>query len=378
MSEIFYICGSNPPYNCLEYCITDCIFLFFCVFLLTFSVFALYKMCKFYKRIKFENLVISGGIIEIIIIIFSILTAYEILNDLSHIFKIFISLYIIRRLVRIVRKQYLKNSIFKHESDRTSDSSINDITIVSQKMKNDKFHTITFIITSIINGIIGILNIVACFCSSFAYMDLIYCFYSLSTGVALLVLGVLVISRMKKTTIEIANNIDESQIHLSASKESETFFKFRQLQIYIVIITNLMCNLYQNFFIFGKYFYLSHLFKCTTMKILPISLTGFILIKMNQLSNALMVLANLISFFTLIYKQFNTVKVDDIGLIISNKDIKINEEILLNRESDVNDFLKKSLLFRNRDSVAVKNPNALNKKSFLTTNTTLSNLQLKE
>lgn len=378
MSEIFSICGSNSSYNCLEYCIIDCIFLFFCVFLLTFGAFALYKMCKFYKRIKFENLVISGGIIETIIIIFSLLTAYEILIDLSNIFQIFISLYIIRRLIRIVRKQHLKKSIFALNSEQPNISSINDLTIVSQKMKKDKFHNVIFIITSIINGFIGLLNIFSCFYSKIVYIDLIYCFYSLLSGVALFILGTLVISRMKKTTIEISNNDNESQLHLSTSKESETFFKFRQLQIYIVIITNLICNLYQNFFILGKYFFISFIFQRTSKKLLPTSSAGFALIKINQISNAIMVLANLISFFALIYNQFNTGKVNDKGLTISNTDIRNNEELLLNDNNDVNDFLKGSLYFKNRDSIAITNPKAHTKKSFVTTNTTLSNLQLKE
>ena len=62
-------------------------------------------MLKFYKKIKFENLVIIGGIIECILLLIALFTRYEIPLETGIAIQIFIVLYIIRRLFRILQKE---------------------------------------------------------------------------------------------------------------------------------------------------------------------------------------------------------------------------------------------------------------------------------
>lgn len=59
-------------------------------------------MCIVQKRIKFENLVIFSGIIQSIMLIFTISTRYEILIQLCEFFEVIIYLYIIRRFIRLL------------------------------------------------------------------------------------------------------------------------------------------------------------------------------------------------------------------------------------------------------------------------------------
>lgn len=68
-------------------------------------IIALIKMLKFYKRIKFENLVIFGGIIECILLLIALFTRYEIPLETGIAIQIFIVLYILRRLFRIIQNE---------------------------------------------------------------------------------------------------------------------------------------------------------------------------------------------------------------------------------------------------------------------------------
>ena len=97
------------------------------------------------------------------------LTYYEIIIEISNFFQIFISLYIIRRLVRIVRKQFLKANIFgitkqepqfdiskyiEEEDNEESKSEVNqtvNTTVVNQTLQKDKLHNVIFISLSIVN-----------------------------------------------------------------------------------------------------------------------------------------------------------------------------------------------------------------------------------
>jgi hypothetical protein len=56
------------------------------------------------SSIKFENLVIFCGIIQCVIIIFALITKYEILLQLVMFFQLLIYLNIIRRFLRIFNK----------------------------------------------------------------------------------------------------------------------------------------------------------------------------------------------------------------------------------------------------------------------------------
>ena len=62
-------------------------------------------MLKFYKRIKFENLVIFGGIIECILLLIALFTRYEIPLETGIAIQIFIVIYIIKRLFRIIQQE---------------------------------------------------------------------------------------------------------------------------------------------------------------------------------------------------------------------------------------------------------------------------------
>ena len=62
-------------------------------------------MLKFYKKIKFENLVIIGGIIECILLLIALFTRYEIPLETGIAIQIFIVIYIIKRLFRIIQQE---------------------------------------------------------------------------------------------------------------------------------------------------------------------------------------------------------------------------------------------------------------------------------
>lgn len=90
-----YLCAFN-------YCL-----LFSTIITLIFHCLALYKMLRFYRAIKFENLVIFGGAIECIVLIVSTISFYDIFLQIGVAIQNLIELYIIRRLLRIIqRKKY--------------------------------------------------------------------------------------------------------------------------------------------------------------------------------------------------------------------------------------------------------------------------------
>jgi hypothetical protein len=62
-------------------------------------------MIVFYKHLKFENIVIGSGIIISIFILCELLTSHEDFYIISTNLQLFIILYIIRRLSRILIKQ---------------------------------------------------------------------------------------------------------------------------------------------------------------------------------------------------------------------------------------------------------------------------------
>ncbi len=68
-------------------------------------IFALITMLKFYKRIKFENLVILAGILECILLLIALFTRYEMPLETGIAIQIFIVLYILRRLFRIIQQE---------------------------------------------------------------------------------------------------------------------------------------------------------------------------------------------------------------------------------------------------------------------------------
>ena len=381
MSEFLSQCLIDSENFNREYCIIDISCISLCALVLFFSVFALYKMCRFYRHIKFENLVISGGIIELLLIILSVLTYYEIIIEISNFFQIFISLYIIRRLVRIVRKQFLKANIFgitkqepqfdinkyiEEEENEESKSDVNqtvNTTVVNQTLQKDKLHNVIFISLSIVNILLCIINIVCIFIEKEYYIDLALSIYSLGIGILLVVLGVKVISKMKKANDEM-KRIERKNVLYPI--HSETFFKFRQFQLFIIIFTNLFCSGYQLFFFFGKYFFHKQHIRREHLKIYPITNFGFAMILCVEVSNILIVLANLISFYCVIYKQFQIPKDIDVNKIIFSQDeIEKNSEKLVN--DDINDYLKKSMA-KNRDKPA---------KSFITVASSFSNANFK-
>lgn len=381
MSEFLSQCLIDSENFNREYCIIDISCISLCALVLFFSVFALYKMCRFYRHIKFENLVISGGIIELLLIILSVLTYYEIIIEISNFFQIFISLYIIRRLVRIVRKQFLKANIFgitkqepqfdinkyiEEEENEESKSDVNqtvNTTVVNQTLQKDKLHNVIFISLSIVNILLCIINIVCIFIEKDYYIDLALSIYSLGIGILLVVLGVKVISKMKKANDEMKRIESKNVLY---PIHSETFFKFRQFQLFIIIFTNLFCSGYQLFFFFGKYFFHMQHIRREHLKIYPKTNFGFAMILCVEVSNILIVLANLISFYCVIYKQFQTPKDIDVNNIIFSQDeIEKNSEKLVN--DDINDYLKKSMA-KNRDKPA---------KSFITVASSFSNANFK-
>lgn len=381
MSEFLSQCIINSENFNREYCIIDISCISLCALVLFFSVFALYKMCRFYRHIKFENLVISGGIIELLLIILSVLTYYEIIIEISNFFQIFISLYIIRRLVRIVRKQFLKANIFgitkqepqfdinkyiEEEENEESKSDVNqtvNTTVVNQTLQKDKLHNVIFISLSIVNILLCIINIVCIFIEKDYYIDLALSIYSLGIGILLVVLGVKVISKMKKANDEMKRIGSKNVLY---PIHSETFFKFRQFQLFIIIFTNLFCSGYQLFFFFGKYFFHKQHIRREHLKIYPKTNFGFAMILCVEVSNILIVLANLISFYCVIYKQFQIPKDIDVNKILFSQDeIEKNSEKLVN--DDINDYLKKSMA-KNRDKPA---------KSFITVASSFSNANFK-
>lgn len=378
MSEFISLC--RPNFN-REYCIVDISCISICTLILFFSIFALYKMCRFYRHIKFENLVISGGIIELILVILSVVTYYEIIIEISNLFQIFISLYIIRRLVRIVRKQFLKANLFgitkqepqfdiskyieeeENEESKTEDNPTVNTTVMNQALQKDKLHNAIFISLSIVNSFLFVMNILCKFFEKEYFIDLALSIFSLGISILLVVLGIKVISKMKKANDEMKRIESKNVLY---PIHSETFFKFRKFQLFIIIFTNLFCSLYQFFFFFGKYsFHNAHITR-EHLKIVPKSMFGFVMILCVEVTNMMIVLANLISFYCLIYKQFQTPKDIDVNKIVFSEDeIAQNSEKLVN--DDINEFLKKSMA-KNREKPA---------KSFITVASSFSNTNFK-
>ena len=355
MLEFFSLCRSEESEK-KEYCIIDISCISVCVLLIFFSVFALYKMCRYYRRIKFENLVISGGIIELILIILSVLTNYEIVLEISNLFQIFISLYIIRRLVRIVRKQFLKANVFgitkeepqfditkyiEEDNEERQSERIPTVssTLVNQRLQKDKLHNALFISLSVVNVLLFVVNVICMFIKKNYYIDLTMSIYALGVSVLLVVLGVIVISKMKKANDQMKNIKEENVI---SPLHSEQFFQFRKLQLFIVIFTYLFSTGYQLFFFFGKSsFFPQDILTQDNLKIYPQSKFGFVLILCVEISNIMIVSANLFSFYCLIYKQYQTPKDIDVRKIFfSNDEIEKSTDNLVN--NDIMDFLKKS------------------------------------
>jgi hypothetical protein len=74
-------------------------------FFIFLQILALIKMIVFYKHLKFENIVIGAGIIICAFILFELLTSKEFFYIISTNLQLFIILYIIRRLSRILFHQ---------------------------------------------------------------------------------------------------------------------------------------------------------------------------------------------------------------------------------------------------------------------------------
>lgn len=88
-------------------CVFNYCLLFSSFITLIFHCLALFKMLRFYRAIKFENLVILGGAIECIVLIVSTISFYDIFLQIGIAIQNLIELYIIRRLLRIIqRKKY--------------------------------------------------------------------------------------------------------------------------------------------------------------------------------------------------------------------------------------------------------------------------------
>ena len=85
--------------------------LFSTMITLLFHCLALFKMLRFYRAIKFENLVILGGAVECFVLIISTISFYDIFLEIGVAVQNLIELYIIRRLMRIIQR---KNSNIKH------------------------------------------------------------------------------------------------------------------------------------------------------------------------------------------------------------------------------------------------------------------------
>ena len=164
--------------------------------------------------------------------------------------------------------------------------------------------------------------------------------YALGVSVLLVVLGVIVISKMKKANDQMKNIKEENVI---SPLHSEQFFTFRKLQLFIVIFTYLFSTGYQLFFFFWKssFFHNDDIFTQDNLKIYPRSKFGFVLILCVEISNIMIVSANLFSFYCLIYKQYQTPKDIDVKKIFfSNDEIEKSTDNLVN--NDIMDFLKKS------------------------------------
>ena len=74
-------------------------------FFIFFQILAFVKMIVFYKHIKFENIVIGAGILISTFILIELLTSKEVFYIISTNLQLFIILYIIRRLSRILFQQ---------------------------------------------------------------------------------------------------------------------------------------------------------------------------------------------------------------------------------------------------------------------------------
>lgn len=73
-------------------------------------------MMKFYRAIKFENLVILGGSIECFFLIISTISNSDFLLEIGTTLQNLIDLYIIRRLLRIIQsKQFKIETNFYHQ-----------------------------------------------------------------------------------------------------------------------------------------------------------------------------------------------------------------------------------------------------------------------
>ncbi|MCQ2820105.1 MAG: hypothetical protein MJ252_22800 [archaeon] len=68
-------------------------------------------MFRYYKAIKFENLVIVGGAVECLVLIICNITNLNFLIEFSESIQVMIIVYLIRRLFRIIQYRYLKSTL---------------------------------------------------------------------------------------------------------------------------------------------------------------------------------------------------------------------------------------------------------------------------
>lgn len=124
------------------------------------NIIAYIIMLKYYKAVKFENLVLLGNIMECIIIFIAFFKKYVFFRQLGDSIHITICLYILRRLLRIIQHKYLTSKKPIYSYFFIINVVINFALIVLYfvflilKLKKSKIIVLTYMIYALIIGII--------------------------------------------------------------------------------------------------------------------------------------------------------------------------------------------------------------------------------
>ena len=299
MNNFLHNCQPFNPY----YCTVDISFTLISLTIISLSIFALYKMTSYYKRIQFENTVITGGIIETILIMCSLFFPYELLHELSEAFQVYITAFISSRLVLNILQskddiQNLLQSMIQHSVDTKQQHRI-------------PWHNVLLVIIYIINTLLIAINVVTLFMwSNVKLADVVFSIFALCVSALLFVLSCVVITYMKTSLVKSHCNDKEECSYAGDSvvmkkPMHETFYKTKTTQLMLIAVVNVVCTVYQGVFTYGLHSFLKGNVNLNKNRVLEeIDNVGFALIRANQVSNMLMVGTNLFAFYFLIKSQF--------------------------------------------------------------------------
>lgn len=342
------------------------ILIFLAILFISFNSIGVYKMCKTYKKIKFENYVLLSGILEGLLLIIAKVFSIEPLIQLVKFLQLIILLFITRRFLKI----YL---------------------ILEKKKSNTKFYNYFFCVLVVVNVII-ILSLAVLVVLEFimpgaflnkykdSYLSLCYGIFSLLSSICSYILGKNLKKMIQKSLKDcfeksdfdnyfLQNEVmiptrreseeererDENKIYIQDCqisnsdssikndfifnranlKERDFYFSVRYTQINIVTITYLVCDIYIVLFRLLKLFFIENQFKNYVFKVIPITSLGSVLYFIRDFAILIPVFTNFIAFYFLIRKSYKVEKPGELmqkNSIISETDIISLENYQTNRD----------------------------------------------